>query len=107
MGTGDTVGLAFGCFDDQEDTAVVGEGLVELEGEGVTLAHDGGGGRILHSQEGRRYENRLSAASDDPVVQAGEQVGAGDLGTGAENTAALLGEGQFVPGENLLLIDYQ
>ena len=81
MGTGDTVGLAFGCFDDQEDTAVVGEGLVELEGEGVTLAHDGGGGRVLHTQEGRRYENRLAAASDDPVVPAGEQVGGEILAT--------------------------
>jgi len=39
---GDTVGLTFGGFDDQEDAAVVGEGLVEFEG--VTLAHDGGGG---------------------------------------------------------------
>ena len=103
MGTGDTVGLAFGGFDDQEDAAVVGEGMVELEGEGVTLAHDGGGGRVLHAHEGGRYENRLSAASDNPVVQAGEQVGAGDLGTGAENTAALLGEGQFVPGEDVVV----
>lgn len=103
MGTGDTVGLAFGGFDDQEDAAVVGEGLVELEGEGVTLTHDGGGGRVLHAQEGGRYENRLSAASDNPVVQAGEQVGAGDLGTGAENTAALLGEDQFVPGEDVVV----
>jgi len=81
VGAGDTVGLAFGGFDDQEDAAVVGEGLVELEGEGVTLAHDGGGGRILHTQEGRRNENRLAAAGDDPVVQTGEQVGAGDLDT--------------------------
>ena len=51
VGTGDTVGLAFGGFDDQEDAAVVGEGLVEFEGAGVTLAHDGGGGRGLHVQE--------------------------------------------------------
>lgn len=101
MGTGDTVGLAFIGFDDQEDSAVVGEGLVELEG--VTLAHDGGGGRILHTEEGRRYENRLAAARDDPVVQTGEQVGAGDLGIGAENTAALLGEGQFVLGEDVVV----
>ena len=103
VGAGDTVGLAFGGFDDQEDSAVVGKSLVQLEGEGVTLAHDGGGGRVLHAQEGGRYENRLSAASDDPVVQAGEQVGAGDLGTGAENTAALLGEGQLVPGKDVVV----
>ena len=56
-GAGDTVGLTFCGFDDQEDAAVVGEGLVEFEGEGVTLAHDGGGGGILYTQEGRRYEN--------------------------------------------------
>ena len=37
MGAGDTVGLAFGGLDDQVDAAVVGEGLVQLEGEGVTL----------------------------------------------------------------------
>lgn len=103
VGTGDTVGLAFGGFDDQEDAAVVGEGLVEFEGAGVTLADDGGGGRGLHVQEGGRYENRLSAASDNPGVQASEQVGAGDLGTGAENTAALLGEDQFVPGEDVVV----
>ncbi len=101
VGAGDTVGLAFGGLDDQEDATVVGKGLVELEGEGVTLAHDGGGGGILHAQEGGRYENRLAAAGDDPVVETGEQVGAADLGTGAENTAALLGEGQFVPDKDL------
>lgn len=103
VGAGDTVGLAFGSFDDQENAAVVGEGLVELEGEGITLAHDGGRGRVLHTQKGGRYENRLATAGDDPVVQAGEQVGARDLGTGAENTAALLGEGQFVPGEDVVV----
>ena len=79
VGAGDTVGLAFGGLDDQEDAAVVGEGLVELEGEGVTLAHDGGGRGVLHAQEGGRHENRLAAAGDDPVVPAGEQFGGGDL----------------------------
>ena len=75
VSAGDTVGLAFGGLDYQEDAAVVGEGLVKLEGEGVTLADDGDGGRVLHTQEGGRYKNRLAAAGDDPVVQAGEQVG--------------------------------
>ena len=37
---GDTVGLAFGGLDHQEDAAVVGEGLVKLEGEGLTLAYE-------------------------------------------------------------------
>lgn len=40
VGTGYAVGLAFGGFDDQVNTAVVGEGLVQLEGEGLTLAHE-------------------------------------------------------------------
>lgn len=35
------VRLTFGGLDDQEDTAIVGKGLVQLEGEGVALAHDG------------------------------------------------------------------
>ena len=48
VGTGDTVGLAFGGLDHQEDAAVVGEGLVELEG--VTLVDDGGGGGVLYAQ---------------------------------------------------------
>ena len=56
VGAGDTVGLALGGLDHQEDAAVVGEGLVEFEGEGITLAYDG----------------------------------AGDLGTGTEDTATLL-----------------
>ena len=40
MGAGHTVGLAFGGLDDQVDAAVVGEGLVQLEGEGVTLVDE-------------------------------------------------------------------
>ena len=103
VGAGDNVGLAFGGLDDQEDAAVVSEGLVQLEGEGVTLADDGGAGGVRYPQEGGRYENRLAAAGDDPVVQAGEQVGAGDLGAGAEDTAALLGESQLVPGKDVVV----
>ncbi len=40
MGAGHTVRLAFGGLDDQVDAAVVGEGLVQLEGEGLTLADE-------------------------------------------------------------------
>jgi len=58
---------------------VVGEGLVELEGEGVTLADDGGGGGVLYAQEGGRYENRLTAAGNDPVVQASDRRAPGRL----------------------------
>ena len=101
VGTGYAIGLAFGGLDDQEDTAVVSELLVQLEGEGVTLADDGGAGGILHTHQLGRVHLGLAAASDDPVVQAGEQVGSGDLGLGAEDAAAFLREGQLVPGEDL------
>ena len=40
MGAGQTVGLAFGGLDDQVDAAVVGEGLVQLDGEGLSLADE-------------------------------------------------------------------
>ena len=44
VGAAHTVGLTFRGLDDQEDTAIVGKSLVQLEGEGVTLARDGGSG---------------------------------------------------------------
>ena len=49
-------------------------------------------GQVLHGS---------AAAGDDPVVEPGEQVGAGDLGLGAKDAAAFLREGQLVPGEDL------
>ena len=101
MGASYTVGLAFGSLDDQVDTAVVGEGLVQLEGEGFTLADDGGAGGVLHTDELGRSHGGLAAAGDDPVVETGEQVGAADLGLGAQDAAAFLREGQLVPGEDL------
>ena len=103
MGAAHAVGLPFGGLDDQVDTAVVGQSLVQLEGEGFTLAYDGGAGGVLHTQEGGRHENRQAAASDDPVVQAGEQVGSGDFGAGAQDAAALLAECQFVPGKQIVV----
>ena len=101
VGASHTVGLSFGGLDDQVDAAVVGEGLVQLEGEGLTLADDGGAGGVLHTDELGRSHGRLAAAGDDPVVETGEQVGAGDLGLGAKDAAAFLREGQLVPGEDL------
>lgn len=83
--------------------AVVGQRLIQLEGEGVALTHDGGAGRVLDAQEGRRHNHRLAAAGDNPVVQAGEQVGSGDLGAGAQDAAALLRERELVPRENVLV----
>lgn len=44
--------LAPGGLDDGVDAAVVGNGLVELEGERGAGADDGGLGRGLHSGEG-------------------------------------------------------
>ena len=38
MSTAYAVGLTFGGLDDQIDAAVVGEDLVQLEGEDITLA---------------------------------------------------------------------
>jgi len=86
---GVAVRLTLGGLDDQIDAAIVGQRLIQLEGEGVTLAHDGGAGGVLDAQEGRRDNHRLAAAGDNPVVQAGEQVGSGDLGAGAQDAAAL------------------
>lgn len=54
VGTAHTVGLTFGGLDDQEDSAVVGRNLIQLEGEGFTLAHDGGRGRVLYTHESGR-----------------------------------------------------
>ena len=96
MGAAYAIGLTLGGLNHEEDAAVVGQGLVQLEGEGLTLAHDGGAGRILHTQERGRGHLGLAAASDDPVIEAGEQVGAGDLGAGSEDTAALLAQGKLV-----------
>lgn len=38
----DAIGMTFGSLDDQVDAAVVSGSLIELEGEGLSLAHDGG-----------------------------------------------------------------
>ena len=73
---GHTIGLPLGGLDHEEDATVVGERLVQLEGEGLTLAHDGGAGRVLDAGERRRGDGGGAAAGDDPVVQPGEQVGA-------------------------------
>ena len=40
MGAGHTVGLTFGGLNHEVDAAVIGEGLVQLEGEGLTLAYE-------------------------------------------------------------------
>ena len=101
VSTGHTVGLAFRDLDDELQVGHVRRDTGQREGEGLTLAGDGRCTRVLDTHECWRILQRSTAASDDPVVQAGEQVGAGDLGLGAEDTAAFLRKGQLVPGENL------
>ena len=50
VGAAYTIGLTLGGLNNQEDAAVVGQRLIQLEGESVTLAHDGGAARgwLLH-----------------------------------------------------------
>jgi len=48
---GGGVGLACGCLDDEVESSVVGESLVELEGEGVAAGYDRSLGRSLRSGE--------------------------------------------------------
>ena len=103
VGTAHTVGLAFGCFDDQEDAAVVGRSLIQLEGEGFTPAHDGGRRRVLYTHESGRVGLRSAAAGDNPVVQTGEEVRTRNLPLGTEDAAGLLAQGEFVPGEDLVV----
>ena len=101
VGAGDTVGLAFGSLNHEEDATVVGQILVQFEGEYIAVANQGGAGGILNTHQCRRVYKGSSATGYDPIVQAGEQVGARDLGLGAKHRAALLREGEFIPGENL------
>lgn len=85
MGTRHAVGLTFSCLNHEVDTAVVSESLVQLEGEGLTLADDGRAGGILHTEQRGRRGDGLAAAGDDTVVQAGEEVRTADLALSAED----------------------
>ena len=101
VGTGHTVGLTLGGFDDELQVGHVCRDTGQREGEGLTLAGNGCCTGILDTDECRRILNGSSAAGNDPVVQTGEQVGAGNLGLGAKHRTSLLREGQLVPGEDL------
>ena len=83
--------------------AVVGDGLVQLEGERGAGADDGGLGRSLHTREGRRSGQDGAAQLHDPEVEALEEVQAGDLALGAQDGLGICAQGSFVPGENLLV----
>ena len=103
VSTGHTVGLAFGGFDDELQVGHVRRDTGQREGEGLTLAGDGRSAKILDTHKCGRISEGGTAAGDDPVVQPGVQVGTGDLGFGAEDGTSLLREGQFVPGEDLVI----
>lgn len=97
------VALAFGSLDDEVDAAVVGNGLVQFEGERGAGADDGGLGRSLHTREGRRSGQDGAAQLHDPEVEALEEVQAGDLALGAQDGLGICAQGSFVPGEDLLV----
>ena len=80
VGAGDAVGLAFGGLDDELQVGHVRRDTGHGEGEGLTLAGDGGGAGVLDTDECRRIADGGAAAGDDPVVEPGVQVAAGDLG---------------------------
>ena len=101
VSAGNAVGLAFRSLDDQEDASVVGEVLIQLEGKDVALGHDGGAGGRLHTHQCGRVDKSGTAAGNNPVVEPGEQVAAGNLGFGTKDRTPLLRKGQLVPGEDL------
>ena len=104
VSTGHTVGLAFRGLDDELQVGHVRRDPGQREGEGLALAGDGGGAGVLDTDECRRIADGGAAAGDDPVVEPGVQVAAGDLGFGAEDGTSLLREGELVPGEDFMLI---
>ena len=53
VGAGDAVGLAFGCLNDELKVGHVGRDAGHSEGEGLTLAGDGGGAGVLDTDECR------------------------------------------------------
>ena len=82
-GAGYAVALAFGSLDYQVDAAVVGNRLVQREGEGCAGAGDGGAGRSLDTFKGGRVQHQGAAEFHDPEVETLEEVQTGDLGLGA------------------------
>ena len=102
MSAGDAVGLAFGGLNDELEIGYVGRDAGHSEGKGLTLTGDGRGAGVLDTDECRGIADGGAAASDDPVVEPGVQVTAGDLGFGAEDGTSLLREGELVLGEDLV-----
>ena len=102
MRTAHTIGLPLGGLDDETEVGHISGHGSQLEGEGFSRADDGGCSGGLNSHQRRRRGDRTAAAGDDPIVETGEQVGAGNLGSGAEDSAALLAEGELFPQDNLI-----
>ena len=98
-----TVGLTFGGLDDQLEVGHGCRGGLQLEGEGAAGADNLAGTGSLDTHEGGRRGDGRTAAGDDPVVQAGEQVRAADLALGAKDGTGFLRESELVPGEDLLV----
>ena len=103
MSAGHTVGLAFGGLDDELQVGHVRRDTGQREGEGAALAGDSRSARILDTHECGRIGEGGTAASDDPVVQASEEVRARNLALGAEDGLGLLAQGEFVPSQDLLV----
>ena len=104
VGAGHAVGLRCAGHDDEPQVGHVLRGLgVEGEGERIGGEGDGRSGRCLDSTKCRRVSQGVASAVDDPVVEPHVEVAAGDLGGGAEDGAAGLGEGEAVPCEDLLV----
>ena len=104
VGAGDAVGLGSAGHDDELQVCHVLRGLgVEGEGERVCGEGDGGSRGGLHPAERGRGRQGIASAIDYPVVEPHVEVAAGDLGGGAEDGAAGLGEGEAVPCEDLLV----
>lgn len=101
VSAGDAVGLAFGGLNNEFEVGHVGRDTGH--GEGLALAGDGRGPGVLDTDECRGIAGGGAAAGDEPVVEPGVQVAAGDLGFGAEDGTALLREGELVPGEDLVV----
>ena len=67
VSAGDAVGLAFGGLNDELEDGHVGRDAGHGEGEGLTLAGDGGGAGVLDTDECRGIADGGAAAGDNPV----------------------------------------
>ena len=89
VGTVDTVALRLGSLDDELQVGDIAGDLSQGEGHLGAGEDDGRSGRRFDAREGRGCLHDVSTTVDHPVVQPHEEVGAGNLGFGAENGLAL------------------